>query len=213
MGTSSLNEGASIEDICLHDISLMVKLEFLFFSFQNCPFWAYIKKPNTFTFWCMVIPSWSTFWYTPNKGPKDFVNWFFCKSNYKSQTMTKRPSSMVRLHDPCCKPALRPTSHSQTTFLAYSANTAKFRCSLWPCYLHYNPPTLTDVCHQQTVHTKKPLGHGCSGNGLLSAGSTPAAKSQRLSPTKNKNVVAQIHNFICTNSQIEFDYNPHGCQS
>jgi hypothetical protein len=26
------------------------------FVFQDCPYWAYIKKINTFTFWCMVIP-------------------------------------------------------------------------------------------------------------------------------------------------------------
>jgi hypothetical protein len=31
----------------------MVKLEFLF---QNHSLWEYIKKTNTFTFWCMVIP-------------------------------------------------------------------------------------------------------------------------------------------------------------
>jgi len=30
----------------------MVKLEF----FQNCPFWTCVKKFNTFTFWCMIIP-------------------------------------------------------------------------------------------------------------------------------------------------------------
>ena len=29
---------------------------FFSFSFQNCLFWAYMKKINTFTFWCMVIP-------------------------------------------------------------------------------------------------------------------------------------------------------------
>ena len=45
------------------------------------------------------------------RDPKAFINWFFKRSDHESWTMEsdhgKRPSSMVRLHGPWCKPALR----------------------------------------------------------------------------------------------------------
>ena len=50
----------------------LVKLEF----FQTCPFWAYIKKINTFIIWCMVISlgprSIYTYWRTPKALEMDF---------------------------------------------------------------------------------------------------------------------------------------------
>ncbi len=59
----------------------------IFFFFQICPFWTYIKKFNTFTFWCVVIPLSPHSIYTYWGGPKGFVNWFFKKSDHGSWTM------------------------------------------------------------------------------------------------------------------------------
>jgi hypothetical protein len=42
-------------------------------SSQNNLFKAYIKKITTFFFWCMVVPL-VHIWFTPNEGPKGFVN-------------------------------------------------------------------------------------------------------------------------------------------
>ena len=62
----------------------MVELEFL----QYCPFWAYIKKFNTFNFWVhRHHSSWSTFDVHVGRGPKAFVNWFFEKSDHGSWTI------------------------------------------------------------------------------------------------------------------------------
>ena len=59
----------------------------IFFFFQICPFWTYIKKFNTFTFWCVVIPLSPHSIYTYWGGPKGFVNGFFEKLDHGSWTM------------------------------------------------------------------------------------------------------------------------------
>ena len=54
---------------------IMIKLGFLFFSFsffsfQNCPFWAYVKNIITFTFLVHGHSSRSTFGLHLVRGPK-----------------------------------------------------------------------------------------------------------------------------------------------
>ena len=47
-----------------------------FLSLQNYHFWTYIENMGTFTFWCMVTPSFrSTLGFTHDERPKGFVNW------------------------------------------------------------------------------------------------------------------------------------------
>ena len=62
-------------------------------------------KINTFTLWCMVIPSWFTFILHLVRGPKAMYIEFM-----RNQTMEVRPSSRTMekapLYGPQCKPAL-----------------------------------------------------------------------------------------------------------
>ena len=79
------------------------------FSLKNTLFGHILKKPSIFASWCV---SWSTFDLHLVRGPnKCFKNWFFKRLDHGSWTMKsdhgKRPSSMVWLHGPWCKPALR----------------------------------------------------------------------------------------------------------
>ena len=72
--------------------------------FQNCHFWAYIKKISTFTFGARLVLL-VHIRFTPSEGPKGFVNWFFKKSDHQVGSW-KRPSSKVRFHGPWCRPTL-----------------------------------------------------------------------------------------------------------
>ena len=60
----------------------MVKLDF--FSFQNFPFWTYMKKKPTHAF----LGAWSflfiQIWFTPSEGPKFSANWFIRKLDVKA---------------------------------------------------------------------------------------------------------------------------------
>ena len=82
----------------------MVKLDF---RFPKLPFWDIYSKIITFTFWCMVIPL-CPIWFTPSERPKSFVKCFLKEIGPWSLTMKsdhgQRPSFMVRLHGPWCKP-------------------------------------------------------------------------------------------------------------
>ena len=52
-------------------------------------FWAYTKKISTFTFgaWSFLLVH---IWFTPNEGPKAFVDYFF-----KEIELWKKPPSIV----------------------------------------------------------------------------------------------------------------------
>ena len=80
----------------------IVKLEFFFF--QKCSFKHILKKSahSLFDAWSFLsVP----IWFTPSEGPQGFVNWFLKKSGPWRSDHGKKPSSMVRLHAPSCKPA------------------------------------------------------------------------------------------------------------
>ena len=77
-----------------------------FFSLQNCLLGTYIKNIIAFTFWCMAILL------DPHSVHTQWGAQKLCKLTFlRNQTMKldhgKRPSSMVRLHGPWCKPALK----------------------------------------------------------------------------------------------------------
>ena len=66
--------------------------------FPKLPFGTCIKKICTLTFWSFLL---THIRFTPCEGPEGFVYWFVKKLDHEI-----RPSSMVRLHGPWCKPAL-----------------------------------------------------------------------------------------------------------
>jgi hypothetical protein len=59
------------EDMGRHENNQTSNFSFLFFSFQNHLFGAYIEKISTFIFGCMVIPL-NPIWSTPSEKPKRF---------------------------------------------------------------------------------------------------------------------------------------------
>ena len=69
--------GGGEEKMKRRDDNWMVKPAF-YFSFQNCPFWTYVKRINTFTFWYIL---WIHIRVTTSEGPKSFVNCFLWKKN------------------------------------------------------------------------------------------------------------------------------------
>ena len=70
----------------------MVKLERKK-KIQKFPFWIYIKNINAFIFWCMVIPL----------GPH--------------LDHGKKPSFMVQLYGPWCKPALNNEHNCEDLYI------------------------------------------------------------------------------------------------
>ena len=85
------------------------KYDQIWFFFQKCPFWTYIKKSthSLFGAWSFLLVH---IQFTPSEGLEAFVNWSFKKSDHGIWAMKsdhrKRPSSMVRLHNTWCKPTL-----------------------------------------------------------------------------------------------------------
>ena len=97
------------------------KLNFIFF--KTAPIGHILKKSTNFLFgaWSFLLVH---IWLTPSEGPKGFVNWFGKKSNHGSWIIKsdrgQMPSSMVILHGPWCKPALRvsiPNNHCEIIIL------------------------------------------------------------------------------------------------
>ena len=79
--------------------------------FPKLHFLGHILKICTFIFMCMIIPLGPHLVQTYcSEGPKNFVKWFCKKLDHGSWTIKsdhgKKPSSMVRLHGPWCRPAL-----------------------------------------------------------------------------------------------------------
>ena len=97
-------------------ISFLFLFLFCLFYFQNCPFWTYNKRINTFIFWCMVH-----IWFTPSEGPLERLCQFIClkKSDHGSWTVKsdhgKRPSSKHWLRGPWCRLALRCVTEFSST--------------------------------------------------------------------------------------------------
>jgi hypothetical protein len=61
------------------------------FLFQNCHFWAYIKKNSTFTFWVHGHSSWSTFSLHLVRGSKALrIDFLFRKSDHGRWTSHDR---------------------------------------------------------------------------------------------------------------------------
>ena len=79
----------------------------------------------------LFFGAWSFFlvriWVTPSEGSKDFVNLSFLRKQTmkvgpSSHIMEKRPSSMVRLHYPWCKVAVRePTIGMEVSYKRFQA--------------------------------------------------------------------------------------------
>ena len=87
--------------------SNMFFLSIYYLSFQNYPFWTCIKKKiSTFVFgaWSFMLVH---IQFTPSEGPKDFINLYFWRNRTVKVGSWRKPSSMVRLHGPWCKLALR----------------------------------------------------------------------------------------------------------
>ena len=76
----------------------MVKCFLLLFYFFKITLFEHMSKKSARSFfgaWSFLLVH---IRFEPGKGPKDFVNWVF---------MGERSSSMVRLHGPWCKLALK----------------------------------------------------------------------------------------------------------
>ena len=90
-------------------------VKFDLFYFFKITFLGRVLKQPTHS----LLGAWSFLlvhiWFTPSEEPKGFVNCFFKIWNHGTWTMKsdheKRPSSMVQLHGPWCKPALRKTNN------------------------------------------------------------------------------------------------------
>ena len=84
----------------------------ILFPFKTAFFWHILKKISTFTFgaWSFLLVH---LWFTPSEEPKGFVKLiFFIKIKPWKSDHGERPSSMVQVHGPWCKLALRGTSHT-----------------------------------------------------------------------------------------------------
>ena len=78
-------------------------------SSKNYPFWTYITKTTQSLFGArsfLLIH----IQFRPSEGPKCIVNWYLKKSDHGNWIIKsdhgKKPSSMVQLHGPWCKPTL-----------------------------------------------------------------------------------------------------------